>query len=131
MGSLAAKRNDEVKAVDVHLVQAPAPGPPAPLPHDFAGKLDGNLVDSVRIRGEPAATVGSTATNKPPHKPSGPGSFVRPPANQARVLTGSASVFIDKKPAARAGDRALTCNDPIDLPVGQVVVASGTVYIGG
>jgi uncharacterized Zn-binding protein involved in type VI secretion len=31
--------------------------------------------------------------------------------------------------AARNGDMAITCNDPADLPVGQVV-AVGTVFIG-
>jgi hypothetical protein len=31
--------------------------------------------------------------------------------------------------AARNGDPAETCNDPADLPVGQVI-ATGTVFIG-
>jgi hypothetical protein len=31
--------------------------------------------------------------------------------------------------AARNGDTATTCNDPSDLPVGQVI-AVGTVFIG-
>jgi hypothetical protein len=31
--------------------------------------------------------------------------------------------------AARNGDTAMTCNDPVDLPVGKVV-AVGTVFIG-
>jgi uncharacterized Zn-binding protein involved in type VI secretion len=39
-------------------------------------------------------------------------------------------VLINKKPAARAGDKAQTCNDPVPLPVGTVV-ATGTVLIGG
>jgi uncharacterized Zn-binding protein involved in type VI secretion len=39
-------------------------------------------------------------------------------------------VFINGKPAARNGDKAITCNDPADLPVGTVVAAS-TVMIGG
>jgi uncharacterized Zn-binding protein involved in type VI secretion len=33
------------------------------------------------------------------------------------------------KPAARTGDKALTCNDPADQPAGTVV-AAGTVMIG-
>jgi len=37
--------------------------------------------------------------------------------------------MINGKPAARNGDRAQTCNDPVDLPVGTVV-AVGTVLIG-
>jgi uncharacterized Zn-binding protein involved in type VI secretion len=45
------------------------------------------------------------------------------------VILGSATVLFNGKPAARSGDTATTCNDPADLPVGQVV-ASGSVLIG-
>jgi uncharacterized Zn-binding protein involved in type VI secretion len=129
MGRPAAKRNDRVTATDAHLIQTTAPVPPAPVPHAFSGVLDANLSPDVKIMGEPAATVGSTATNTPLHTPSG-GTFVNPPKNQARVIQGSPSVRINGKLAARDGDRALTCNDPVDLPVGTVVVASSSVFIG-
>jgi uncharacterized Zn-binding protein involved in type VI secretion len=99
------------------------------MPHPFTGLLDGNLSSDVTIMGKPAATQGSTATNTPPHVPSG-GSFVKPPTNRGTVRTGSATVLINGKPAARSGDTALTCNDPSDLPVGTVVAVS-TVFIGG
>jgi uncharacterized Zn-binding protein involved in type VI secretion len=49
--------------------------------------------------------------------------------NQGEIITGSATVLINGKPAARAGDTARTCNDPVDLPVGTVI-AVGTVLIG-
>ena len=91
------------------------------------GTIDGKLSDNVRIMGAPAATQGSTATNKP-HTPLG-GSFVTPPKNRGEILTGSPTVRINGKPAARNGDKALTCNDPSDLPAGTVV-ATGTVLIG-
>jgi uncharacterized Zn-binding protein involved in type VI secretion len=42
---------------------------------------------------------------------------------------GSATVKINGKMAARNSDTAMTCNDPADLPIGQVV-AAGTVFIG-
>ena len=45
------------------------------------------------------------------------------------VVMGSATVFVNGKPVARSGDTALTCNDPVDLPVGTVV-AVGTVNAG-
>ncbi|WP_395475366.1 PAAR domain-containing protein [Saccharopolyspora spinosa] len=45
-------------------------------------------------------------------------------------MVGSLTVRINGKPAARAGDPVLTCNDPVDLPVGRVL-AVGTVRIGG
>lgn len=80
------------------------------------------------IQGRPAATLGSTATNMPPHIPIG-GTFVNPPTNKATIVSGSAIVLINGKPAARAGDTALTCNDPAPLPVGTVVAIS-TVLIG-
>jgi uncharacterized Zn-binding protein involved in type VI secretion len=43
---------------------------------------------------------------------------------------GSATVLINGKPAARNADPAMTCNDPADMPAGQVI-AVGTVMIGG
>jgi uncharacterized Zn-binding protein involved in type VI secretion len=78
----------------------------------------------------PAATVDSTADNTPPHIPTPPGtSFQSPPANKATIKVGSPTVKINGKMAARNGDIAETCNDPADLPIGQVV-ASGSVLIG-
>jgi len=128
MGAPAAKRGDRVTAVDMHLIQPPS-GPPVLVPHPFSGIIDGALSTDVKINGLPAATVGSTATNTPPHIPQG-GTFVIPPTNQGQISIGSTTVLINKEPAARAGDTALTCNDPIPLPVGTVV-AAGTVRIGG
>jgi uncharacterized Zn-binding protein involved in type VI secretion len=133
MGQPAAKANDQVVATDTHIVMVPA-GPslvPTPLPHPFSGVVNGGLVPSVKISGQAAAVVGSTAKNTPPHLPTPPGvSFQAPPSNQATVQMGSATVLIGGKAAARNGDAALTCNDPADAPVGTVV-AAGTVVIGG
>jgi uncharacterized Zn-binding protein involved in type VI secretion len=133
MGQPAAKQGDQVVAVDIHIVMVPAPpGPPVPtpLPHPFAGKLDGGLSSDVKIEGKPAAVVGSTANNSPPHQPTTPGTgFQKPPANKATVQIGSATVKINGKAAARAGDKAMTCNDPSDVPAGTIV-AAGTVMIG-
>ena len=128
MGAPAAKKGDRVTASDMHMIQPPGTAPPVLLPHPFAGILDGALSADVKIMGLPTATVGSTATNQPPHVPSG-GSFVNPPANNGQIILGSFTVFINGKAAVRAGDTATTCNDPSDLPVGTVV-ASGTVLIG-
>lgn len=125
----AAKQGDHVTAIDMHLIQPPGPVSPVPVPHPFNGLIDNNLSPNVTVQGRPAATLGSTATNTPPHIPLG-GTFVVPPKNQATIISGSATVFINGKPAARAGDTALTCNDPVDLPVGRVVAVS-TVLIGG
>lgn len=133
MGKPAAKQGDQVSAVDMHIVLVPSPaGPtPSPLPHPFLGMLDGGLSTNVRIMGRPAATLGSTATNQPPHLPTPPGtSFQILPTNRGVIISGSSTVLINKKPAARAGDKVQTCADPVPNMSG-VVVAVGTVLIGG
>ena len=92
--------------------------------------IDGGLSPSVKIGGQAAAVVGSTASNSPPHLPTPPGtSFQSPPANKGTVFIGSATVKIGGQGAARSGDTVTTCNDPADAPVGQIV-AAGTVRIG-
>lgn len=134
MGLPAAKQGDQITAIDIHIVMVPAPPAPpvpTPLPHPFSGTIDGGLSRDVKIMGLPAATVGSTATNTPPHFPTPPGTaFQKPPTNKAQITTGSTTVFMNGKAAARNGDTAMTCNDPVDLPNGTVV-AAGTVLIGG
>lgn len=133
MGQPAAKQGDRIVATDIHIVLVPSVSGavPTPLPHAFSGALNGGLSSDVNIEGRPAATVGSTADNAPPHIPTPPGTaFQKPPANRGTIQMGSMTVKINGKPAARNGDTAITCNDPLDLPVGTVV-AAGTVGIGG
>jgi len=131
MGQPAAKQGDQVIATDTHMIMIPSPGGPVPtpLPHPFTGMLDGALSSDVNIEGKPAAVQGSTATNTPSHIPQG-GPFQKPPTNKATVQMGSGTVMINGKPAARNGDKAMTCNDPADLPGGSII-AVGTVMIGG
>ncbi len=117
-------------ATDTHLVIVPGVSAPQALPHPFAGLISGALSSNVRIMGKPAATVGSTATNTPAHVPTAPGTaFQAPPSNQGSIQSGSASVMINGKGAARNGDVAETCNDPVNQPVGKIV-AVGTVFMG-
>jgi uncharacterized Zn-binding protein involved in type VI secretion len=133
MGQPAAKANDRVTGVDTHIVMVPSPSGsvPTPLPHAFSGMISGGTISTVKIGGQPAAVVGSTADNTPAHVPTPPGvSFQKPPSNKATIQKGSATVKIGGKQAARAGDTATTCNDPADAPAGSVV-ATGTVLIGG
>jgi len=130
MGLPAAKQGDQITAVDIHIIMIPTPGGPVPtpLPHPFMGIIDNNLSPDVKIMGMPAATVDSMASNLPPHIPQG-GPFQKPPTNKATIKMGSATVKINGKMAARNGDMAMTCNDPVDMPVGTVI-AVGTVFIG-
>ena len=129
MGQPGAKQGDQITGVDIHIYMIPSPGGPVPtpLPSPFSGLINGNLSSNVKIMGMPAATQGSTADNLPPHLPQG-GPFQKPPSNKGQIMTGSATVMINGKPAARNGDTAMTCNDPVDQPVGTVV-AVGTVMI--
>lgn len=130
MGLPAAKQSDQIIATDIHIIMIPSASGaiPTPLPHPFMGIIDGNLSQDVKIMGVSAATVNSTATNTPSHIPQG-GPFQKPPSNKATITMGSATVKINGKMAARNSDTAMTCNDPADLPIGQVV-AAGTVFIG-
>ena len=132
MGQPAAKKGDQITAIDIHIVMVPsAAGPvPTPLPHPFAGAINGALSNDVNIMGMPAATVDSTADNSPAHTPTPPGtSFQAPPANKATIKIGSPTVKINGKMTARNGDTAETCNDPSNLPAGTVI-AAGTVFVG-
>lgn len=130
MGQPAAKNGDQIVGVDIHIIMISTPGGPVPtpLPHPFTGVIDGELSSDVNIIGQPAATVGSTATNTPSHIPLG-GPFQSPPSNSGTIEMGSQTVNINGKAAARMGDMATTCNDPSDLPLGTVI-AAGTVLIG-
>jgi len=121
--------------MDTHILMVPAPpGPPVPTPtpgHPFSGILNGNLSTDVFIMGRPAAMQGSTAQNTPPHillNPTAP--FQVPPTNMADITMGSATVYINGRPAARNGDMARTCDDVVPAPHGQVVAVS-TVFVGG
>lgn len=125
-----AKEGDTVVGIDIHIVDVPSAGGPVPtpLPHPFKGKLDRELASSVKVEDKPAAVVGSLASNDPKHVPQG-GEFKKKPTDEAKVKTGSATVLIEDKAAARAGDSCWTCNDPMDLPTG-VVIASSSVVVG-
>ena len=130
MRAAAAKHGDMIIGLDTHEVLLPTPpGGSTWLPHIFLGVIDNELSPNVRINGQAAAMVGSTATNTP-HIPTPPGvGFVNKPKNQATIAEGSDSVRINGKAAARNGDAAMTCNDPSDERRGTVI-AIGNVLSG-
>lgn len=133
MGAPAATQNSQVIAVDTHIVMVPSPGGPVPtpLPHPFSGVIQSGVVSTVRVGGQPVATVDSVAKNKPSHLATPPGtSFQSPPSNQGKVTMGSSTVKAAGKKIARVGDTVETCNDPVDQPVGSIVGPAGTVMIG-
>ena len=137
MGKPAARIGDSiVNAGDIHVVLIPSPGGPVPTPQPcpFNGRIQLNVSLNVRINGRGAALVGSMARNIPPHIPQG-GPFQVPPTNLGRVVLGSATVHINGRSAARAGDYCETCHDmpPAgpQAPAPVVVVAGvANVLIG-
>jgi uncharacterized Zn-binding protein involved in type VI secretion len=129
MAQPAATKGDRIVAIDLHLIQPPGPVSPVTVPHPFSGVIDTGVSTDVLINGSGAALQDSGATNTPSHVPIG-GSFVTPPSNHASIVMGSSTVLINGKQAARAGDPAKTCNDPVDQPLGRVV-AVRQVLIGG
>lgn len=132
MGLAAAKCGDSiVNVADIHIVMVPTPtGPvPTPQPFPFNGKIQGGCSSNVRINGQQAATMGSTANNQPPHIPAS-GSFANPPTNKGIIMAGSPTVRINKKPAARATDLCLTCFDMPSTIAQVVVTGKPSVCIG-
>jgi uncharacterized Zn-binding protein involved in type VI secretion len=132
MAQPAARQNDPVTATDTHLLLVPSPGGPVPTPTPlpFAGQLVSGMSTDVLVNGRPAAIAGSVAQNLPPHLPPPGTSFSKPPTNQGRVVTGSPTVLVNGKPMARTGDPVMTCNDPVDLPVGTIGPGSTDVLVG-
>ena len=129
MGQPAARQNDQVTGVDTHLCVPPS-GPPVPTPLPFTSLLASALSTDVFINGLPAATQDSISNHTPPHIPPPPTTFSKPPTNQGRVLVGSQTVLVNGKPLARVGDAVMTCNDPVDAPVGTIASGSPDVLVG-
>jgi uncharacterized Zn-binding protein involved in type VI secretion len=92
----------------------------------FSSPLLTGLATKTLIGGKPAAVVGSSGLNTPPHvglHASDP--FMGPPTQQGRVVGGSPTVLIEGKPAARTGSQCVMC---MGLP-GQLVGSVATVLI--
>lgn len=100
----------------------PQPSPPMP----FSAPLQQGLATTVMIGGKPAAVVGSSGMNAPPHVGlhlSDP--FLAPPSQVGRILTGSPTVTIERKPVATQQSSCTCCLVP-----GQLVPSITTVLIG-
>ena len=106
-----------------HLIPAPsgtAPSPPLP----FSAPILMDTVPTVLINNKPAAVMGSSGYNMPPHTgivdP-----FVAPNLQVGRILTGSPTVLFGGKPAASATSQTLMCATP-----GTLVPTVTNVMIG-
>ena len=94
------------RITDMHVCPMQTPGLP-PIPH-VGGPILGPCVPTVLIGSLPAAVVGDNAT------------CVGPPDS---IVSGSATVMIAGRPAARMGDTT--------AHGGSIVAGSPTVIIGG
>ncbi|HEX4214930.1 MAG TPA: PAAR domain-containing protein [Candidatus Dormibacteraeota bacterium] len=127
MGAPAVVMGDQVTGIcPNHLIPGPlgAPIPSPPLP--FSAPLTMGLVSTVLIGGKPAAVMGSSGFNTPPHvglHPADP--FLAPPLQRGQVLSGSPTVLIGGQPAATAQSSCTCCVVP-----GTVVPSVATVLIG-
>jgi uncharacterized Zn-binding protein involved in type VI secretion len=129
MGAPAIVLGDKVTGIcPVHQIPnpaafgAPTPGPPMP----FSAPLMLDLTTTVMIGGKPAAVLGSSGFNTPPHiglHLSDP--FMMPPTQVGRVLSGSTTVLIGGKPAATTQSQSQMCTSP-----GRLVPSVMTVLIG-
>ncbi len=130
MGEPAAVMGDRVTATcAVHQMPNPASGAPQPAPPlPFSAPLLQGLAATVQIGGRPAAVVGASGVNTPPHvglHATDP--FVVPTAQVGTVVTGSATVLFEGRPAAKTGSGCTVC---ASAP-GQLVGTAATVLIGG
>jgi uncharacterized Zn-binding protein involved in type VI secretion len=127
MGAPAIVMGDQVQGVcAIHQVPSPVgnpiPGPPMP----FAAPLTMGLCATVVIGGKPAAVLGSSGYNTPPHvglHASDP--FLAPPLQVGRVVSGSPTVLFGGQPAASATASATCCSTP-----GTLVPSGATVLVG-
>jgi len=129
MGTSAVVLGDRVTGVcATHVVPSPTGSPmPSPAPLPFSAPLTTGLATTVLVTGKPAAVQGSSGVNSPPHvglHPADP--FLTPVAQQGRVVTGSATVFFDGRPAAYTGCPVTSCSG---APA-QVTGTAATVLIG-
>ena len=129
MAAAAVAANDRVTGqCAIHQVPTPTGSPmlsPSPLP--FSAPLAQGLVSTVLIGGKPAAVVGSSGYNTPPHvglHASDP--FISPSVQVGRVVSGSATVLIGGKPAATVASQAACCGPT----PGKLVPGNPRVLIG-
>lgn len=128
MGAPAIVMGDRITgSCPIHQVPNPASGVPQPgPPMPFTAPLTIGTQPAVLIGGKPAAVVGCSGINTPPHVGlhlSDP--FFAPPTQIGRIVSGSPTVLIGGQPAATATSSATCCVTP-----GQLVPTVTTVLIG-
>jgi uncharacterized Zn-binding protein involved in type VI secretion len=111
----------------VHQIPGPPVGNPVPTPLPFSAPVTQMTAMTVLIGGRPAAVVGSQGMCTPPHvglHVSDP--FLVPLMQVGRIVSGSATVFFEGKPAASSQSQTTLC---AGTP-GVVAGTAATVLIG-
>lgn len=128
MGSPLVQGDQVQGQCAIHLIPNPATGAPQPSPPlPFSAPLTVGLATRVTIGGKPAAVLGSSGYNTPPHvglHPSDP--FMVPTTQQAQLVTGEPTVLIEGTPAATDRSQATCCG----IPGGTPVPTTASVTIG-
>lgn len=126
MGQPAVVLGDTIRGTcAIHQVPSPsgAPMPAGPLP--FSAPLTQGLATTVTIQGQLAAVAGASGLNQPPHvglHASDP--FLAPPAQVGQVVTGSATVRFDGRPAAYTGCPVTICGQAPGTLTGTATTVS-------
>lgn len=148
MAEPAAKKDDKIISNGTKSqvwVKQPPPStsPPEPVSFKYEGSIDNLCSSNVFVMGKPSATVESAATNSIPpsvqQEVITKGKIQTPNIdNTATITTGSSTVYVNGKKAARNGDKAKTWDYSTPPSPGipketenAKIEASGSVFIGG
>lgn len=128
MGTPAIVMGDRITGVcPIHLIPNPVSGIPQPGPPiPFSAPITIGVQPTVLIGGKPAAVMGNSGLNVPPHiglHPADP--YFAPPTQIGRITSGSPTVMIGGQPAATVASVATCCVTP-----GSLIPSVMTVLIG-
>ncbi len=110
----------------LHQVPGPVGNPQPAPPMPFSAPLTVGLCTTVFVSGQPAAVLGASGYNSPPHvglHPADP--FMAPPMQIGRVVSGSPTVLFEGKPAVDASASVTCCATP-----GSLVPTVTNVLVG-
>ncbi|HEY8239031.1 MAG TPA: PAAR domain-containing protein [Candidatus Limnocylindrales bacterium] len=112
MGNPALVTGDKVNGTcPAHQIpSASGTAPAGPLP--FGAPITQGTIATVLIGGKPAAVMGSSGYNTPPHAGIVDPPFASPTSQVGRIISGSPTVLIGGKMAATTMSKATMCVAP-------------------
>jgi len=128
MGNPAIVLGDQITGqCPIHIIPNPATGIPQPSPPlPFSAPITIGVCPTVLIGGKPAAVVGCTGYNTPPHVglfPADP--YMVPLMQIGTIVSGSMTVLFGGQPAATASSSCTCCATP-----GVITPTVANVLIG-